>query len=304
MSALVAGTITSCGRIGFDLIDLTSADVKEGGISDARAGDAATAQEQDTGSRVTDAGDEHARERGSDSAVRDAEASDTGSLLDVEPPPPPETGPRSDARTADSSTLACANPKTWTLGFDSDPTLVDSDNDGVLDWVLRNATVFPVNELGAGVWHSTERIVLDSRPLDPFSSRTVIDVRMRSVTVPASGRGAVFWVNLNEDRAQFSALFVNVMLKAGGGQTLELYGKIGNTETVLASLSNLPEAMVDVHLDIDPVALSVALVVNGVARGSYAIPETGPPNADHFATILAWDGVVDFDFIRIQRCPP
>jgi hypothetical protein len=314
-SVMALGALTSCGRIGFDLLDLTSADVRDGGTHDARpgddAGDAAT-QERDARSGVADAHHEQSPESGPEASIldgaRDA-SSPVDAMSDIRSPPdvgPPATdsAPPVDAHAADSGSLACDNPKVWILGFDSDPTLVDSDHDGVFDWVVRNATTFPVAELSAGIWHSTTGIVLDSRPMDPFSSRTVVDVRMQSLSVPASGRGAVFWVNLNENQPAFSALFVNVMLEAGGGQTLALYGKVGTTETVLASFTNLPEAMVDIHLDIDPVTLSVALVANGVARGSYAIPVTGAPNTDHFATVLAWDGTADFDFVRIQRCPP
>jgi hypothetical protein len=144
--------------------------------------------------------------------------------------------------------------------------------------------------------------------MDDFAGRTIVDVRMRSDEVPASGRGAVFWVNLNENGPTFSALFVSLSLDArdaGGGQTLSLFGKTsGSTEVLLASFGGLPEALVDVHLDIDPKALTVAIGADGTSLGSYAIPPTGPPNADHFATLLAWDGVAEFDFVRIERCPP
>jgi hypothetical protein len=191
----------------------------------------------------------------------------------------------------------------WTADFDSDPTQLDSDHDGVLDWVMRNAATFPVAELSGGVWHSQTRIVLDTRPLDDFSSRTVVDVSMQSVGVPASGRGAVFWVNLNQGGPSFSALFVSLSLESAGGQTLTLWGKTtGSTEVTLATVPGLPESMTAIHLDIDPVGLSVALSVNGAPEGDYAIPQTGAPNADHFATILQWDGLADFDFVRIERC--
>jgi hypothetical protein len=192
----------------------------------------------------------------------------------------------------------------WALGFDSDPTQIDRDGDGVLDWVVRGGGAFPSAELRGGVWSSPSQTVLDSRPMDDFASRTVVDVRMRSVGVPTSAYGAVFWINLNEGGSAFSALFVNVSLQAGGGQTLSLYGKKGNTEASLASFPDLPETMMDIHLDIDPGALTVALSANGAPLGRYAIPVTGAPNADHFATLLAWSGSAEFDSVRMERCPP
>ena len=242
---------------------------------------------------ATDAGEDSSRDAG---GARDGGRwSDGAALSDAR---------GTEAAPSEDGAVACAGAKVWEFGFDSDPTAADTDHDGVLDWVLRNATAFPVSELQNGIWHSQTRIVLDTRPMDDFGSRTIVDVRMRSVTVPTSGRGAVFWVNLNEANPSFSALFVSLALQANGGQTLALFGKSAAAEVMLASFPNLPSDLIAVHLDIDPVGLNVALAANGSSLGSYAIPETGPPNQDHFATLLAWEGVADFDSVRIVRCPP
>src|SRR6185295_32358 len=123
----------------------------------------------------------------------------------------------------------------WAFGFDSDPTAYDGDGDSVFDWVIRGGGAFPTSELGGGVWHSAGGKSLDSRPLNDFGGRTVVDVRLRSLTVPASHRGAVFWINVDEaSPSGFSALFISVVLQASGGQELTLFGKNGNTETPLA----------------------------------------------------------------------
>lgn len=309
---MLVGSLPACGRIGFDLIDLAPSGALREFDAGSQSADATT-----DGTLTTGDG----RANGLD-ATRDGEripidgargGSNTDAPVDSARDAASDSGPRgpndgskpTDTGVPDSGSVACANAKTWFFGFDSDPTLADTDNDGVLDWVVRNGTPFPVSELQAGVWHSQTNSVLDSRPMDAFSSRTVVDVRMQSLSVPSTGRGAVFWVNLNEDQAAFSAVFVSLALQAGGGQTLTLMGKSGpGTEVALASFPSLAESTIDVHLDIDPVALTVAVGVNGVLRGSYAIPQTGAPNADHFATLLAWDGVAGFDSIRIQRCPP
>jgi hypothetical protein len=198
----------------------------------------------------------------------------------------------------------CSGAKVWSFDFDSDPTLADSNGDGVLDWVMRNATTFPLGELTGGVWRSETRVVLDSRPLDDFSGRTVVDVRMGSATVPASGRGAVFWVNLNQGSTAFSALFVSVSLETDGTQTLTLFGKPDAvTETPLTTVPGLASGLTAVHLDVDPVALTVALTIEGKGHGTHAIPLTGTPNGDRFATLLAWDGIAEFEALRIERCP-
>jgi hypothetical protein len=72
----------------------------------------------------------------------------------------------------------------------------------------------------------------------------------------------------------------------------------------LVTVADLSEALLDVNLDVDPVALTVALEVDGVSRGTHAIPATAAPNADHFATLLAWEGNAEFDALRLERCAP
>jgi hypothetical protein len=147
-------------------------------------------------------------------------------------------------------------------------------------------------------------VALDSRPNNDFSTRTLVDVRFRHPSIPTSNRGAVFWVNLNEGGPVFSALFASVVGVAGGAQELTLFGKTGTTEVPIAVFSSLSDGFVDLHLDIDPVAKSVSVWIAGVARGSFAIPDTGSPNADSFATVISWEGSSEFDSVRISVCAP
>jgi hypothetical protein len=114
----------------------------------------------------------------------------------------------------------------------------------------------------------------------------------------------VFWINVNEGAAAFSALFVSVVLQAGGGQELTLFGKNGNTETPLAVFPDLPEDFVDVHLDVEPVAQSVTVWIAGVLRSTYSLPLTGPPNGDRFVTMLSWEGASEFDAVDVRTCAP
>jgi len=198
----------------------------------------------------------------------------------------------------------CSVTRTWTQAFDSDPTQSDSDNDGTNDWVVRAGSPFPVSELSGGVWHAPTNLAIDSRPLNDFSARTIVDVRFRSLTVPASNRGAVFWINLNENGPAFSALFASLVGVAGGGQELTLFGKTGDTEVPIAVFPSLPDGSVDLHLDIDTVATSGSVGIGGTTRGAYAVPETGAPNADAFATVLSWEGASEFDEVEISVCSP
>ena len=293
---LCAALFTACGRIGYDPTDLGTPEASLPGTGGRSSDDASPG----TGGELREAAADQVApipDASSDSSVTDGPSPPR----DVSPPPAEASLPEA---SAESGVPVCGGATTWSFSFDSDPTLADSNGDGVLDWVMRNATTFPLAELSSGVWRSETRIVLDSRPLDDFSGRTVVDVRMGSATVPASGRGAVFWVNLNEGSTTFSALFVSLSLETDGTQTLTLFGKPDNvTETPLATVSGLSPGLKAIHLDVDPVALTVALTVEGVGHGTHAIPLTGAPNGDRFATLLAWDGIAEFDSVRIVRCP-
>jgi hypothetical protein len=154
------------------------------------------------------------------------------------------------------------------------------------------------------VWHAATAVALDSRPLNPFSDRTIVDVRFRSLSVPASHRGAVFWINLNENGPTMSALFASLVGVTGGGQELTLYGKTGTTEVPLAVFPSLPDGLVDLHLDIDPVAKTVSAWIGAAAQGTYTIPDTSPPNADAFVTLISWEGQSEFDEVKITVCSP
>jgi hypothetical protein len=301
-----AGHATACGRVGFEP---TRVDGPDSSLpaSGGQGGDDAHAP-ADSGHVYRDANapvpDRSAPiiDAASDTpSATDAHADDARQPMDATRPPP--DGPSRDG-APEGGSFACPGAKVWDLDFDSDPTLTDVNGDGVLDWVLRDASTFPIAELNGGVWRSETRVALDSRPLDDFDGRTVVDVRMRSVTLPGSPLGSVFWVNINENGPTFSALFVALALQTDGTQTLTLYGKTTpGVETPLATIPALPAALVDVHLDIDAPTLTVTLTVNGVDHGSHAIPPTGAPNDDHFATLLAWEGIAEFDALRIQRCP-
>jgi hypothetical protein len=50
--------------------------------------------------------------------------------------------------------------------------------------------------------------------------------------------------------------------------------------------------------------LAVAVRIDGVDRGVYSIPETEPPNADRFATLVSLQGTSEFDAIDLRICAP
>ncbi len=271
---LTATWALSCGRIGYNLQAVPN-DAGSGGGS-PEAGPAA-----DAGS----------------SGDADADMGPDTSTLPV------EAGP--DGGGVDASLYpSCASIAiSWVFSFNSDPTAYDGNGDGILDWTVRGGGAFPVAELDGGVWYSSTSTPLDTRPLNDFSNRVIVDVRFLSATVAPSNRGAVFWINLNENGPQFSALFASAVAQADGGQALTLFGKPdASAEAPIVSFSNLGSTFIDLHLDVDPTSLNVGLWIDGTFQGTYSFPQTGPPNTDHFATLLSWTGLSEFQSVSIVEC--
>jgi hypothetical protein len=279
---LLAATVAlSCGRIGYDLLAVPN-DTGSGGGSSG-AGPAAD---------VGTPGD-----AGADTSTVPVEAGPDTSTVPV------EAGPDGGGLDASLYPSCSSTAISWVFSFNSDPTQYDGNGDGILDWTVRGGGAFPVDELDGGVWYSPMQTPLDTRPLNDFSNRVIVDVRFLSATVAPTNRGAVFWINLNENGPQFSALFASTVAQADGGQALTLFGKPdAAAEVPIVIFPNLESTFIDLHLDVDPTSLDVGLWIDGTFQGTYSFPQTGPPNADHFATLLSWQGLSEFQSVSIVEC--
>ncbi len=302
LATCVLGALAvSCGRIGYDPLGL--APDSAGGGSSADGSGGADAAIDATVVPASDGAIEAAFDAGDASTVSDASEGGGGSLAEAGPDAGGDAAP--DAMPeAGYPYPSCAAARVWSFVFDSDPTQLSWSGDGGPEWVIRGGGAFPVSELDGGVWTSAMGTTLDTRPLDPFPSRALVDVRMRSLAVSPGQHGAVVWINLNEGAPQFSALFAALGLDPDGGQTLSVWGKPGGVETALATFPGLAEAMVDVHLDADPVAGTVGVWIDGVSKGTYSLPQSGAPNGDEFATMLSWGGTSAFQSVEVQDCVP
>jgi hypothetical protein len=273
---LTASCVLSCGRIGFGLLEEANDAGTQGGSQDGGPGADATASATGPSS--------------DDGAARDASSpGDTSADVSL-PEAQADAGPYPSC-----SSIAIR----WDSTFTSDPT----SGDGGPDWAVRGGGAFPVGELDGAVWWSAMQTPIDTRPLDDFSHRVIADVRFLNATVSASNRGAVFWINVNEDGPQFSALFASTVAQSDGGQALTLFGKPdAAAEAPIVTFSNLPSTFIDLHLDVDPTTLQVGLWIDQTFRGTYSFPPTGAPNADHFATLLSWTGLSGFASVSVVEC--
>jgi hypothetical protein len=296
LAASLGASAVSCGRIGYD----TLAPPEDAGrhVGDATLPDA-VAQGGEAGGDASAPSDAlAASETGVDGTDGDAEAGANASAADA------DAGADAKADADASLYPGCSSiAKSWVFAFTSDPTVYDGNGDGIPDWTVRGGGGFPAAELDGGVWWSAMQTPLDTRPLDPFSKRVIADVRFLSTAVAAANRGAVFWINLNENGPQFSALFASAVAQPDGGQALTLFGKAdAAAEAPIATFSDLPSTFIDLHLDIDPASLTVGLWIDQAFQGTYPVPPTGVPNTDSFATLFSWTGLSGFASVSIVEC--
>ncbi|HUW32503.1 MAG TPA: dockerin type I domain-containing protein [Planctomycetota bacterium] len=192
----------------------------------------------------------------------------------------------------------------WEWQCDVDPTTLDANKDKVLDWVVRGADnpgSFDTNNLADGTWLGGQ--LLDTRPKDDFCNPTVIDIRWKATA--AGDWKACFWINIDysdngtpsPDDDTFSPVYV-FLSNDGISQTMTFYNVYMSwAARQLAQYVDLPTDFIDMHLEFDTAADTLAIALNGEPKDTVSYTAWGPPNADRFATILGSNVV--FDSVRI-----
>lgn len=202
--------------------------------------------------------------------------------------------------------VAPASAIVWEWHCDVDPTTIDSNTDGILDWIERNGNPFD-GLTGSGTWRATTwDHVMDNRPRNDYSTPTTVDLTWRSY-----GEGdwqATFWANVDyvppadpeADPAGevFAPVFMHLELMDAGTQTLTLYGKLAAGPGVeLAQFTGLRDDFIDTKLYFDTVADTVTVWLDDVEQGTYGY-HLIQQNYDNFATVLGLNG--EFDYVRIE----
>jgi hypothetical protein len=199
----------------------------------------------------------------------------------------------------------CTPLRRWRADFSSDPTKLDVDSDGVLDWAQRNGAAFSTAELANGIWTPATGNPLDTRPLYDFDERTVVQLRFKSLAPPSQELGGVFWINVGNGQAQAAAVVASVA-KFAGGQKVTIYGKPGANLSKLGSIVSGGDNFAEVTLDIEP-RMGIVTAILGGTSASWAFPKTGPsPITERAATVQSWPGGggAQFDEVVITTCKP
>lgn len=213
-----------------------------------------------------------------------------------------------DARLDGSPSLSgVCNGKVWLADFTADPTAQDLNGDGTNDWAIRNSGTLDTAQLFGGVWHLPQAgEPLDTQPKQDFTTRTIVDVRMRNTTT-SGAKGAVFWINVGFSAGSFAPLFVDVKLQTDSTQTAKVMTKNATSQEITsATITNLATGFVDVHLDIHPDTLKATYSINDGSGASSATINLVRPTTtadDRWATVIAFSGASEFDRVKVEVCP-
>jgi hypothetical protein len=221
--------------------------------------------------------------------------------------------------------------------FESDPTMQDTNHDGVLDWVIRDResdhlaqdTKFSIAD---GVLREdggdTGSDLLDSRPRMDFPNHTELLWSARSLSnkdfaAPTVGQiytqwgwvGAQTWINLDYDvpNAHWAAVFAMIFRRATD-QVLIVVNQIdeapGSTNLIYRIMyvqTGLPlEDFVDVKLHFYIPESMVGVGVNGLDKGKVAYEKKyeAAPKDDRMFVMFTPQGSAEWKSIAVQVAAP
>jgi len=221
--------------------------------------------------------------------------------------------------------------------FTSDPTLQDSNGDGVLDWVIRDreGDHFPQDpkfSLHEGIMRSdggdTGGDPLDMRPRIDHPDHTELLWSTRSLSnnefaAPTVGQiytqwawvGSQTWINFDYDvpNAHWAAVFAMVYRRATD-QVLFVVNQIddapGSTNLIYRILyvqTGLPlEELVDAKLHLYISESMVGVTVNGLDKGKVAYERKyeAASKDDRFVTLFTPQGASEWKSVALQVAVP
>ena len=204
---------------------------------------------------------------------------------------------------------------TWSWDCDVDPTTLDSNDDKVMDWVVRgsvNPGSFDMDNINAeGHWLGGH--TLDTRPLNDFIANTSVEIKWKCT---ATGDWqACFWMNIDADKKgteevtddTFSPIYC-FLEDMDGSQRLTIHNiqkpwNEENYDVIIAQFSDLPADFITVKLDVNTKDDKLTVSIDGQLKGTYTYVAWGPANYDMFATVLGSAIVLDSVKILVKDLP-
>ncbi len=185
----------------------------------------------------------------------------------------------------------------WELDFSRDPTAVDIDADGAMDWKMTAGGGFADATLVGGSWLYDNGIEA-AAPID-FNNPITVDLRCRD-TVTLDG-GPSFRIHLDWGAANRSAIYTNLSQNADLTQTLVVNQvQTGWTLSPLTTVTGIPNGMADIRLVIDPTQDTVSVTVNGQHRGTFRYNRYLLAGSAHMG-LNAYGLGAAFDHVRVRQ---
>lgn len=217
--------------------------------------------------------------------------------------------------------------------FDSDPTLQDTDGDGVKDWIIRDRESEHLDEdpkisIENAAIRSENGDPVDSRPRMDYPDHTELIWSARSllneqIEPYEQGEyysdwnfpGAQTWINFDYDvpNAHWAAVFA-MIYKYGDEQILYVMNQINEAEgstnlrykCLYVQKGLPPDEFVDVSLHLYISEREVGVTVNGEDQGrvAYELKYEAEPKDDRFITLFVPEGVAEWKSLSVQVAKP
>lgn len=188
----------------------------------------------------------------------------------------------------------------WETNFTSNPTTLDSNNDGLPDWVTPSNSTFSAASVSGGTWQANGA-TLYSNPGNNFSQLTLIDVRFAA---NSAGSWAGFSMNAARSGTTCAPILARITQQSDGYQTVQVWRKLNDSTTdTLLLIPNLPSGPTDLHLIVDPSYGSVGIRVNGSQYGSFAYSAYASSDTSTYVQLTS-SGSAQFNHVRIRELQP
>ncbi len=152
----------------------------------------------------------------------------------------------------------------YALDFTRDPTTVDADADGTLDWICGSS--FDSSQLSKGIWTVTQRI--STTGTGDMTTLATIDASLRDST--DDGMNGISLGVVCDRSAGLAAQVAVRVRRSGASQVVELIlNDMADTPRVVSTTRLDKTGFVDVRLVIDPDNDLVNLMVDGTEIDSF-----------------------------------
>jgi prepilin-type N-terminal cleavage/methylation domain-containing protein len=185
----------------------------------------------------------------------------------------------------------------WEAKFNTDPTKLDVNGDGIMDWTVHGGGTFNTANLVSGAWQANG-VQLDSQPANNFTNHTVVDLRLCATS---AGSWAGFNINAARSGSTCAPILGQLTLQSDGTQSLTVWRKLNDaTPDGLLTITGLPNQPVDLHLIIDPSFGTAGIRVNNVEYGSFAYNTFTSSDTSACLSLMS-SGSAQFSYARVQE---